>query len=207
MDIEVPCGRRRTLHDLDGFVSSPRHMTRRQSLGMSCFVDDDSERLGPASGSAGVAKGRGAYIKINVCATRRHSGAYADLGIGVGPALVCAISREESWNRFSFSRVTSQLRRPNDTWAASRNSERLSTTSLGWKRCERPFTQRGLLDSGERLQLSDLCMNRASGLFTGTLSSARPPQAEGFAHIPGLLITGYSPTLRISADALRHCFA
>jgi len=63
-----------------------------------------------------------------------------------GPALVCVISREESWNRSSFCWVTSQLRRRNDTWAASRNSETLSTTNLGWKGCERPLTRSGLRD-------------------------------------------------------------
>ena len=50
----------------------------------------------------------------------------------VAPALVCAVSREESWNRLSFPWVTSPLRRPNNTWAASINSETLSTTDLGW---------------------------------------------------------------------------
>ena len=58
------------MQDLQGFVSSPARMTRRQSLGIGCLLDDDSEALGPASGSAEVAKGRGAYIKINVRATR-----------------------------------------------------------------------------------------------------------------------------------------
>src|ERR1019366_5555697 len=76
----------------------------------------------------------------------RHSAAYTESGIGGGPALVCSISREGSWNRFSFFWVTPQLRRPNDTWAASRNSETLLTTILGWKGCEGALTRRGLRD-------------------------------------------------------------
>jgi hypothetical protein len=91
----------------------------------------------------------------------RKSSAYSEIGIGVGPGLVCAISREESWNRFSFSWVTSQLRRTNDTWAASRNSERLSTTNLGWKAYERPLTRR--LPGRLLLRRGFLASNRPGG--------------------------------------------